>query len=240
MNVLITGVSSGIGRGLTEWLLQNGHRVAGCSRRSPSLEHECFSFAELDVTDAARVAVVVPELAEQLKSIDVAILNAGVLGEIQDMREATLEAMRHTMEVNLWANKTLIDQLAQLSSPPRQIVTMSSGAAVNGNRGWNGYAISKAALNMLTKLYADELPEIHFAALAPGLVDTAMQDYLCGLEDESQRFASLETIKSKRDTEEMPDGQSLAPRLWDAITRLPQLVDSGEFVDIRKPPLAGE
>ena len=42
--------------------------------------------------------------------------------------------------------------------------------------GWNGYALSKAALNMMMKLYAAERPGTDFSALAPGLVDTAMQE----------------------------------------------------------------
>ncbi len=40
----------------------------------------------------------------------------------------------------------------------------------------------------------------HFCALAPGLIDTAMQDYLCGL-DASERFPSLARIQAARGPE---------------------------------------
>ena len=38
-------------------------------------------------------------------SIDLAILNAAKLGEIKDMVQVSLADLRHTMEINLWANK---------------------------------------------------------------------------------------------------------------------------------------
>ncbi|MCP3870534.1 MAG: SDR family NAD(P)-dependent oxidoreductase [Gammaproteobacteria bacterium] len=44
-----------------------------------------------------------------------------------------------------------------------QIVMISSGAAVLGNQGWGGYAISKAALSMLARLYAHEFTQTHIS-----------------------------------------------------------------------------
>lgn len=238
--VFITGVSSGIGLGLAGRLIERGSVVAGVSRRETVLDDaERFHFRALDVTCSDDVHRVVGELAEEAGPFDVAILNAGILGEIQDIREASIAAMKATMDVNVWANKTLIDALAALETPPQQIVAISSGASVNGSRGWNGYAISKAALNMLVKQYAAELPNIHFTALAPGLVDTAMQDVLCSLDGGGQ-FPSLDAIQAKRHTPQMPTGDAVAARLIEAMERLPELVASGDYVDIRLPPLATE
>ena len=46
---------------------------------------------------------------------------------------------------------------------------------------------------MLIALYADEFPNTHFTALAPGLIDTAMQDYLTQLPPDP-RYAPLERL----------------------------------------------
>ena len=78
------------------------------------------------------------------------------------------------MKINVWSNKVICDWLLKSIPEIYQIVFMSSGAAVNGNRGWGSYSLSKATLNMLAKLYAAEAKQTHFSALAPGLVDTAI------------------------------------------------------------------
>lgn len=136
------------------------------------------------------------------------------------------------MEINVWANKWILDTVFENVKLVRQVIGISSGASQSGSRGWNGYSVSKAALNMLVKLYAGERPETHFTAFAPGLVDTAMQDYLTKLPPD-ERFKPLEVLKAAKGTEKMPDSESCARMLIDAF---PMLLErqSGEFVDIRK------
>ena len=104
---------------------------------------------------------------------DVGGLGALVLWEL------AVDEMKRVMEINVWANKTVLDWLHNSAVRVDQVVMISSGAAVLGNRGWGGYALSKAALNMLARLYAHEFPQTHLCALAPGIIDTAMMDYLC-------------------------------------------------------------
>ena len=235
MNVFITGVSSGIGNGLARAYLQRGYRVFGCSRRSPDelLAQKDFRFAQLDVTDEAEVPLTLTRLLADVDSLDLVILNAGILGPFGDLATIPLEQCRRVMEVNVWSNKTVLDALFSSHQTVRQVVTVSSGAAVNGNRGWAGYAISKAALNMLTRLYAEERPETHFCALAPGIVDTAMQDILCAV-PEVDRYPSLATLRAKRSTAEMPDPDGAAVSLVAAIERLPRIVTSGDYADVRR------
>lgn len=237
--VFITGVSSGIGHALAAEYLKRGCRVIGLSRQVPRdlTDHASFSFASADLSDVEVAAIAVRQLAAGLPRLDLVILNAGVLGSFGDIGDAGVQEMKRVMDVNLWANKTVLDTLFALQVPISQIVTMSSGAAVNGNRGWRGYAISKAALNMLTMLYATEHSGTHFCALAPGLVDTPMQDQLAAVPHD-ERYPSLDVIRSKRETAEMPKPSKLAAHLIEVIAGLPDLVASGEFADIRKPPIA--
>ena len=85
---------------------------------------------------------------------------------------------------------------------------------------------------MLTQLYAREFPETHFTALAPGLIDTPMQDYLCEHADEI-RFPSVKVLKAARNTPDMPKPETAARTI---ISLFPKLLayPSGSFVDIRK------
>jgi benzil reductase ((S)-benzoin forming) len=231
--VFITGVSSGLGLSLAKAYLEGGARVYGVSRREPEglSGRAGFHFASVDLSRLDEIAPAVEGFLKGVPRIDIAILNAGILGEIADMAEITLERMRQVMDVNLWANKPVLDAVFSGNREVTQVVAISSGAAVSGSRGWNGYSLSKAALNMMMKLYAEERPATHFSALAPGLVDTAMQERMRAMPADP-RFPTVDRLKKAAGTPHMPDPDALAPRMLEAVKRLRGL-KSGDFHDIR-------
>ena len=234
--VLITGVSSGIGRGLAAEYLKQGATVWGMSRRAPDdllMSHPGFHFQSVDLTDAIAVEKCLSRLLADCEGLETVVLNAGAIGQIADMPEVSLKDLRALMDINVWANKSVLDFLFRRGLPIQRVISISSGAAVTGKRGWSGYAISKAAMTMMTQLYAREHPDTWFASVAPGLVDTAMQDFLCG-QSPDPRFGSLEVLKSKRDTDEMPSPQQVAQPLIRLIEGIESRVESGGFIDIRQ------
>lgn len=235
---LITGVSRGLGHGLAHACLKRGDHVLGLGRNSADdLESQPgFQFAQADIANESECTAALNTLLQNGTPLDCVILNAGVLGPIADMRDQSLDTMKEVLEVNLWANKILLNLLLERNLFIKQIVAISSGASVNGNRGWGGYSISKAALNMLVKLYANEREDIHFSALAPGLVDTGMQQQIRTLPDDTP-FPSVNKLKQACGTAAMPDPATAGHSILEAIDRLPSLIDSGTFVDVRKPPL---
>lgn len=231
--IFITGVSSGLGEGLAKVYLERGHEVWGCSRRRPDkLIESGLKFQSLDLNDSIRATNALSTFIQEVTGFDTVILNAAKLGQIRDMIETPLDDLRETMEINTWANKWILDQIFACNRSIKQVIAISSGASLSGSRGWNGYSLSKAALNMLIKLYAGERPETHFTSLAPGLIDTAMQDYLTGL-PEDDRYAPLDILKAAKGTDAMPDGTTCAQRLIDTFPRLLSY-PSGEYADIRK------
>ncbi len=131
------------------------------------------------------------------------------------------------MEINVWANKELIDTLAEYAAYIGQIVGISSGAAVNGSKGWGAYSLSKSALNMLINVYAKELPHIHFTALAPGVIDTPMVQHI--LEDvDDTVFPSAKTLKASN----IQTPKEAAKHLLHTIPKLLKY-ESGSFLDVR-------
>ncbi len=235
MKILITGISSGLGYGLAQAYLERGDFVFGLSRRAPAsalLEYSSFKFTSLDLSDFDAVSVGVPTLIAGTEELDLVILNAGILGEIRDMRDTPLSELRQIMDVNLWSNKVLLDALNSTGTKIKQVVTISSGASQSGNRGWSGYAISKAALNMLTQLYAAENPETHYAAVAPGLIDTAMQDYI-STKPSVDQFPALQRLIDARGTGAMPNPEGAAKILLETFPKLLSL-PSGAYADVRK------
>ncbi len=232
MNLLITGNSSGLGRGLTETYLQRGARVFGCSRRGcQELTGELHDI-RCDLTDFDRVPQALGELLADAKELDLVFLNAGILGRIEPLSRTPMADLQRIMDVNLWSNKAVMDWLLNWGRPVRQVIMMSSGAAVLGNKGWGGYALSKAGLNMLAKLYAHEFPDTHICTLAPGLIDTAMMDYLCA-EPDPEEYPALRRIRDARGSDIMPGPLQAAEKVASVVDALREY-PSGEFVDIRQ------
>jgi len=216
--VFITGVSSGIGYELAKLYLSKGYRVSGLSRRDPHLDG--LHWINVDISDFNQI--------ETLNSVgdiefDLIILNAGVLGELKTMRDTPLDEIQSVMNINVWANKLIIDKFKYV----KQIVAISSGASVNGNRGWSGYSLSKATLNMLIKLYSTEQRETHFSAVAPGLIETPMLNRITTEFDEV-KFPSVKRLKESQKQSPRESAELLAdlfPKLLDR--------ESGEYIDVR-------
>lgn len=234
MKILITGTSKGLGGALAAHYLENGHTVYGISRkRNSGLEkYTAFHFISQDLAEFDQMENNISGFLKKAGRLDLAVLNAGVLGEIKDMKECSLEEIKRVMDINVWSNKILIDLLISNLESIIQIAAISSGASVYGNRGWNAYSISKAALNMMIKLYSREQAGIHFSSVAPGLIDSEMQDYIYSLPYD-QRFPSLEKLKKAKSSGQMPKpgeaAQILAKSLEKALRE-----ESGAFFDVRE------
>ena len=231
--VFITGVSSGIGLALAREYLRQGVAVYGVSRREPNelINEPKFHFERMDLANSQTVPGALKRLLEGVGRLDLIVLNAGVLGRVADMGEISAKELRNVLEVNLVANKVVLDAIFGMEIPVQQVVGISSGAGTTPNRGWNAYAISKAGLNMMMGLYAAERPETHFCALAPGIVDTAMQEKISAMPRE-ERFASLDMLRKARGTPVMPKPEEAAERLIDGIAKARKYA-SGTFLDIR-------
>ena len=227
MRLFITGVGSGLGKALAEEALSRGYEVHALSRHLPEDLKGKIRFKKCDLLELEKVHIAVTELLSGVGSLDLVILNAGILGRFGDVHEVSLFDIRKVMDINVWANKVIMDALIDLDIPIKQIVGISSGAAVNCNRGWNAYSISKAALNCLLKLYAREMEGTHITALAPGLVLTPMLKKV--MEQDEERYPSVKRIKEspKRTPEEA------ARFLFDTFPKLLEF-ESGSFLDVRK------
>ncbi len=226
-NILITGVSSGLGYALAHSYLEAGDKVYGIGRELPPTlgNHPEFFFFPYDLKDTFLFRAEVSDFVRH-HHFDIAILNAGVLGEIQTLEETAIEELKEVMDINVWSNKELIDALHIYGSVD-QVVAISSGAAINASKGWGAYALSKNALNMLMQIYAKELPNTHFTALAPGVIKTPMVEHILEEVDReiypsAQRLAESDIVTPEQ----------AATRLISIFDKL-RTYESGNFIDIR-------
>jgi len=231
--VFLTGVHTGLGHALAVRCLDDGARVWAVSRNSPGdlAGRERWSFAALDLARPTAIRPGLAELLANVEDLDLVVLNAGVLGPIRDLGEISLDELRWVMDVNVWANKELIDGLFALGLAPRQVVGISSGASKNGSGGWGPYSISKSALNLLLRVYAHEHPGTHFSAVAPGLIDTPMTREVRDQEDDPRHPSTSRVRGAFREGRGMTPEQAARNLLaaMDQVREQP----SGSYVDLR-------
>lgn len=191
-NVIITGASRGIGKGIAEVFAKHGANVAFTysSSEGPALELE-KELIEMGVkakaykSNAASFedseALVAKVLEDFDGRIDVLINNAGITKDnlLMRMGEADFDQV---IEINLKSvfNMTKAVQRTMLKQRKGSIINMSSVVGVKGNAGQTNYAASKAGMIGFTKSVALELGSrnIRCNAIAPGFIETEMTEKL--------------------------------------------------------------
>lgn len=234
MKILITGTSKGLGAALAHFYLKNHHNVIGISRTKNSdlMQFDNFTHIELDLSVLTDIEPKLFECLDENTILDLVVLNAGILGELKPFSEYKLSEIEKIMTVNLWSNKLILDYLLNRLSQIKQVVAISSGAAIRAYPGWGAYSISKAALNTLILTYANEFDGTHFSSLAPGIIDTNMQDYI-SQHPNNQNYSLINQLKKAKGTLSMPKPDQLAPIVVQSFEKLKNL-KSGKNSDIRE------
>jgi|15BtaG_2_1085339.scaffolds.fasta_scaffold00220_17 NAD(P)-dependent dehydrogenase (short-subunit alcohol dehydrogenase family) len=224
MNILITGTSSGLGYELAKQFIAKDDTVYGISRSQCDLDIiqlQC-DFKDIDINSLQQWINGLPI------QFDLVILNAGILGTINTLDNIPVQLFNEIFTVNVLANKILLDCMRESGINIKQVIGISSGAALKSYYGWSLYCCSKAAFKQLISTYAQEWPDTHFISLAPGIIKTKMQDYIYTIN--AQDIPSVKKFKDIYDTMETAD--LVAKKI---IKYLPSIamLDSGGYYDIR-------
>ena len=180
--ILITGVSRGIGRALAEKFLESGDEVVGTSTTgSASWSHERLVVLPLDLASAESIANCADAAARLGKRIDILVNNAGIYSGVDENPTIDVSHLRKTMEVNLFGTVDFTERIIPLLNGGGHIVNVSSRMGSLefveiGGINWPDYKISKAALNMVTRILAFRLQnqKIIVSSVHPGWVKTDM------------------------------------------------------------------
>lgn len=187
---LVTGASRGIGAAVARRFAAEGAKLILTARTVGGLE---------EVDDAIRAAggqpsLLVPldikqydaldqlgaALFERFGKLDILVGNAGILGPLTPVGHIEIQQWQDVLDINLTANWRLLrsmDPLLRLSDAGRAIF-VSSRAAQNPRPYWGGYAVSKAALEMMVQTYALEVRNVtpvRANLIDPGATRTKMR-----------------------------------------------------------------
>jgi ketoreductase RED2 len=179
---LVTGSSSGLGAAIARRLAEEGFRVVINSVRSvdagrrlaDELSEAIYVKADVGIEDEAK-ALVAASVAK-FGRLDVLINNAGTTRRIPhaDLAAATPEVWREILGLNVIGTwQVAVAAMPHLSEQGGCVVNMSSVAGSRLAGSSLPYAVSKAAIEHLTRLLAAAVgPSVRVNAVAPGLIET--------------------------------------------------------------------
>lgn len=177
--VLITGVSRGIGLALAHKFLKENYKVIGLSRTAgpEDLKHINFKFFSMDLSRNDAIDKIAEVLEKSHYPIDIIINNAGI-GPDLDHEYPDEVTMKDTFEVNVFGVVSLTEKIIPILNKDAVIINISSdmGSLSSCLRSDSvAYRMSKAALNMYTKVLANRYKTFFkIASLHPGWVKTAI------------------------------------------------------------------
>jgi len=223
---LVTGASRGIGAAVAERFAAEGAQVVLTARTVGGLEDTDdrvkaaggakATLIPLDLTDGERLDALGPALYERFGRLDIVVGCAGILGALSPLPHYEAETWEAVMAVNLNANWRLlrtVDPLLRASEAGRAIF-VTSGVTEAPRAYWGPYAVSKAGLEMMVGIYAQEVAKTAVRAnlIDPGPVRTAMRAQAYPAEDPGT----------------LPPPEDVAPAFVELA--LPSCVRNGEVV----------
>ena len=183
--VIVTGASSGMGKGITEKLIkEHGCKVLGVARSEKKMEAlvaelgeyaSQFSYQLFDVSVRENWENYVAYLNENGIKPDVLINNAGILPKFDRFEHYSVEDIEKAMNINfysaVYSMHTLLPLL--LKSPSAAIINVDSSAALMSLAGTSVYSASKSALKALTESMREELRgKCYVGIVCPGFTKT--------------------------------------------------------------------
>lgn len=178
---IVTGGGQGIGRAISEWLLEDGYRVAIFERDRAAREQVPHAPAghllmlDVDIADEDAVRCGVASTLQHFGAIDALVNNAAIANPYNaPVEELELSAWEQTLRVNLTGQFLCVKHAvpALRRSPRASIVQIASTRALQSERNHEAYAASKGALVALTHALSVSLgPAIRVNAVSPGWID---------------------------------------------------------------------
>ena len=205
---LVTGASRGIGRAIAKRLASDGAHVFVHYNRSSKDADELVAQIEQTGGSAEAVAAnredveathrLVAEVKSKLgdRKLDVLVNNAGII-DYWTLGDSDPAVLNRLLAVNVRAPYQLTNALVDTLARDARVLFLSSVVADNHFAGATAYAITKGAIDTLTRYLAAELGErgIRVNAIAPGAIDTDMAAGFIGTDEGKEQVKAMQALK---------------------------------------------
>lgn len=213
---LVTGASRGIGRAIARRLASDGAYVFVHYNRSAAEAEELVSEIEsnggsaeaiaANLEDVGSVNRLVADVKARLgnRKLDILVNNAGIL-EYQVLGDSDVSALDRLLAVNVRAPYQVTSGLVSSLAEDARVLFTSSIVAKTVIGGATAYALTKGAIDTLTRYLAAELGErgIRVNAIAPGAIDTDMAVGFIGTEEGRAQVSAMQALKRIGETEDI-------------------------------------
>jgi len=185
---LVTGANRGIGLAAARLFAAEGAHLVLAGRNRSALDQVAAelgdaSVLEMDLDSPASVRAA----TAKVRKLDILMLNAAALGARKPLAAYPFDTWVQTFQTNVHANLLLLQGLDAVlrQSDAGRIIVVSTGVARNAKAGTGSYAITKAALEMVAAVYAQEVAAtpILVNIVNPGPTRTAMRAHVAPDED---------------------------------------------------------
>ena len=235
---IISGTSRGIGKGMFDSLLEKGIQTISINRRFREVNHinhlgnltyDLIQLEGLDALVQKIIGYIVPEETEKIWLFN----NAAILGEINPFGRSNPEAIKDTLNLDLLSPMILSSILlskTRIMDIPLRMIHISSGAAFQAIHGLGPYCVSKAGLEMFSKMLSAENTEDDFSSITigPGVVDTGMQEQIREASPES--FNQLERFQDFHSSRMLQTSDAVGKNIIDFV--LKDKFQSGNYYEI--------
>ncbi|MFI6004522.1 SDR family NAD(P)-dependent oxidoreductase [Streptomyces sp. NPDC051366] len=194
---VITGANKGLGYETARRLIEQGHTVYAGARDAHRGKQAAAALGArpllIDITDDASVAAAAEQVRAEAGRVDVLVNNAGIAGPAAATEELTAVDLQWVFDTNVFGavrtTRAFLPLLQSATHPVIVNVSSSLGSlAVNADPAAHAdilpawapllaYNSSKAALNMLTLLYAQAFPQITVTSVDPGFTATDLNGH---------------------------------------------------------------
>jgi NAD(P)-dependent dehydrogenase (short-subunit alcohol dehydrogenase family) len=226
---LVTGASRGIGYFTALELAKSGAHVIAVARTVGGLEElddeikavgGTATLVPLDLADMKAIDALGGSIHERWGKLDVLVANAGLLGTIAPIGHTKAKDFEKVMTINVnatWRLMRTVEPLIKASDAGRGIF-LSSGVAHSCRPFWGAYAASKAAIETMARVWANELVNfgVRINNVNPGATRTAMRAQAVPGENPST----------------LPDPRDVAAKIVKLAD--PALTENGMLFDVRQ------
>jgi NAD(P)-dependent dehydrogenase (short-subunit alcohol dehydrogenase family) len=185
---LVTGASRGIGAAVARRFAAEGAHLVLVARTVGGLEAVddavragggTATLLPLDLTEFDKIDQMAAAIWQRFGRLDIVVGNAGILGELGPLGHLDPKLFQRMIDLHVTANWRLIracDPLLRQAPAGRALFT-SCAAGRAATAYWSGYAVTKAALEMMVRVYAAELglTRVKAVLVDPGPVATALR-----------------------------------------------------------------
>ena len=183
---LVTGGSRGIGAGITKILLNHGFQVIIADLITPEFDlGKSIHFIKADISSTHDRTDIIQFSKQHMSRLDLLVNNAGIsVKKRGDMLNGKEESFDQLINVNLKGPYFLTQSIAKWMIEEKKkddtylpkIINIASLTSYASSTYMAEYALSKSAVSMMTKLYADRLSEygINVYEIRPGIIRTNM------------------------------------------------------------------